>query len=129
MSQKINGEIITCRFNEAAWLDHVKDTSMLAQRIDSNCQSLEVMKTYLKHLEKLDEIAESNDAMKDYLFDAAVGKNQIPMDVAKEIFAQGAKDRSFNSRLQSGISIGLLGVIVFLLMGEHFGWVHKLFGP
>lgn len=92
-------------------------------------------KALTKHMEHLPKIANGIETMIDKiseanstLLSAAIGKEQIPLDTANEMFAQQNKNNAILYRVFGAICFALLAVIGYLLMGEHYGWIRHLNG-
>jgi len=101
----------------------------MGSKIETIHDNLGEFGMHVRHLSKLDTIAEAVVDMKDNLVSVATGKSQIPLDVAKVLFQQKQASSDATVKTLSVIILVLLSVIGFLLVGENLGWIRKLFNP
>lgn len=81
---------------------------------------------HTQHLNNLDAIALAITDMKTGLISSATGKNHIPVDMMDKVLEQvGASNRRV-IWVFGTICIGLLLVIGYLLIGEHFNLIRQL---
>ena len=64
--------------------------------------------------------------MDNRLFDAALGKDQIPKESVEVLFAQYSKTFASTVRILGAVIFVLLAVLAFILTGKHFGWIPNL---
>ena len=93
-----------------------KDMRMLVQ----NTESLPRIGTGIDLL--ADRIENTN---KDIL-QAALGQEHLPMATVKDMLGQITKSNAVLYRIFGTITLGLLSVIVFLLIGEKSEWIREL---
>lgn len=130
MSVKPNGSYY-CPVGEE-WGKHREEAKVCMQQVDIMHESVAEMLNHIRYLDKLDKlekletIALSVQEMKDKLVEVIVGKNQIPGEAFDKMIEELKQMRASTFRLIFVIIAGLLGVLVFLLTGEHFGWLRAL---
>jgi len=95
-----NGEITCADLHNA--LSQVEETHGMMSKFVSD----------IGHLEKLDTIAKSLGTIEDKFIDALSGESSGPTKLASQMI-----------RVLGLVIIGLTIVIVFLLTGQHFGWI------
>jgi hypothetical protein len=98
-------------------------TLKAADQIEDIHGSTSQILRYAKHLEKLDALTD----IKDNLLSFAVGKDQIPTKVVEAMMVRADKNSRLIYTVLGLVIVALIGVLAFLLTGEHLGWVHKLF--
>lgn len=113
----------------AEWHKHREEVSVMATKVDSTYTMVSQLVRHAEHLTKLDTIASAIVEIKDSLIAVATGKQQIPMDVAKELFSQARKDNGSLTKTYGLIVITLLAVMLFLLTGEKLGLIRNLVAP
>lgn len=119
-----NGKAFTCPLSYGGeWGFHKERTEKAVNQIDEMHRTTNDILEYTKHLEKLDALVEIKDSLLSYV----VGRNSVDTKTVNEIFLQQHKTFRTTQIVTGIVVIGLIGVIVFLLTGEHMGWIHELF--
>lgn len=118
-----------CGLYNGLWDAHRKEIGDMSHKLDATYEVLNDLASHAYHLQKLDVIASGITDMKNNLIAVATGKNQIPLDVAKELFTQSNNGNNTTIKILGMVVIVLLSVIGFLLIGEHFGWIRTLATP
>lgn len=104
------------------WINYKTRLIKLAEKIESTDHGMEILKSHVGHLTKLDKlenIAASMLDIKDSLLEAATGKNQIDKETVQRLM----KTQGYIFGL---VILALTVILVFLLTGESSGWVGSL---
>lgn len=123
MTEESNDNVIYAQCYNRACLEHRKELIAMNGKVQQVQESVEAMVEHIHHLTQLDVIAEAVVEVKDQLLSAATGKNHVPIEIAKEYFAQSAKSQAVLHRIYGLIILSLTGIIGFLLTGEKLGWI------
>ncbi len=126
---KPNGLYPNCNLSCVEWDMFKENHKTMAYKLAKTHNMVEEQKTYFQNLESLPQIANALLEIKDQILDAAIGKNHIPLDVAKELFSQNKDTSKSTSKILSIVIIVLLSVILFLLTGEALGLIGLLKHP
>jgi hypothetical protein len=129
MSNEKGNGLLSCGVMNGEWETHKKEQASMVQGIRIANELLEEQRDYLKHLESLPIIADTLGTLKNKLIDVAIGKDQIPLDVAKTLFTEKQKTSDALYKILFIVIAGLLAILLFLLTGEHLGWIRPLVVP
>ena len=95
------------------------DWDSTTEKLDSVKGDLEIMKTYIPHLEKLDALPQ----IRDHLINVATGKDHVPKTIVDSLLEKQNKLAMGMHKILTAIIIGLVLIIGVLLTGKHFGLV------
>lgn len=97
------------------WESHSRRINESARKIDEMHMSMTALLKNTTHLEKLDELKNISAIMtdmRDKTFDVATGKDQM-----------STKTVHLLVKILSTVIVGLLAALVFVLTGQHFGFL------
>lgn len=109
----------------AVWDEALAEINEIHKNMDSfviHTQHLPVISRGIVTMtEKLTE-------MNSTLLNAAISNDRIPLDVVNDMLKEQSKNNAILYRSFGAITLGLLGVIVFLLAGDHMKWFNIFHG-
>lgn len=102
--------------NSEVWNEAVAEINEIHKNMDSFVIHTQHLPIIARGIENMTiKLSEMNST----LLSAAIGREQIPLATATEMFAQISKNNTILYKVFGAITLGLLGVIVFLLAGDH----------
>lgn len=127
--KKFTDDTFQCGLYNGALEEYKREIQDMTQKVSATHDNVETMVNQLQHLTRLELIAETLIDVKNELISAATGKNHVPVEVVERLFIQNSKNQWSQFKSYSLIVIVLLAVLLFLLTGEHFGWIRHLVTP
>lgn len=94
-----NGE---CKFST-----FIDEFEVVKSHIEDSREHMKLLAENMHYLKKLDKL----DSIETNLLSAATGRDHVPLVVVVKLI-----------RVMGAITTGLMGTIIFLLVGNHFSW-------
>lgn len=125
----VNGKGTSCPLHES-WSEYRLSSLESMREISDMHNTIEHFNSYGECLPKIAEgvetMAKRLEEMNKTVLAAALGKDHMPIATVDALFKQHSKNNATLYRAFAAITLGLLGVIVYLLIGEHFDWIRNL---
>jgi len=122
---KLNGGVF-CPVHED-WPDFQRERLLAMEKVEDIHMMLGKI---MNHVENLDELKTQTLLLrdvKDGLLGPATGRDQIPVNMVRDIMKDLTQTRVSTMKILGIVIIGLVIVIMSLLTGENFGFIKALF--
>ena len=122
-----NGTTKHCAVGED-WHEYKSDLAVTLTELSLNMKTL-VQNT--EHLHRfgvgLDVIADKITENNEKVLHAAINKEHIPVETVNAMLSQISKNNSKLYSIFGFITVSLVGILGFLLVGEKFEWIRTLY--